>query len=84
MQRQNVLALGPGARDRFAALTPAALAPGEARSVVRLALAVLAERHRPGAALARPSDTRAYLRLLLGERKAEVFGALYLDERGLL
>ena len=37
--------------------------------------------HRPGAALTSPEATRTYLRLLLAERTAEVFGALFVDSR---
>ena len=43
-------------------------------------MARLAERHRPGLALGSPEDTRAYLRLMLGDRRNEVFGCL-LDNR---
>jgi len=32
-------------------------------------VARLAERHRPGLALGSPEDTRAYLRLTLGDRR---------------
>ena len=44
-------------------------------------MARLAERHRPGLALGSPEDTRAYLRLTLGDRRSEVFGCLFLDNR---
>jgi DNA repair protein RadC len=67
--------------DRFADLAPHDLTPAEADSLIRLALAALAERHRPGVALGSPEDTRAYLRLMLGERRNEVFGCLLLDNR---
>jgi len=66
--------------DRFADLAPQDLTPPEADSLIRLALAVLADRHRPGVALGSPEDTRAYLRLMLGDRRNEVFGCL-LDNR---
>jgi DNA repair protein RadC len=67
--------------DRFADLAPHDLTPAETDSLIRLALAALAERHRPGVALGSPEDTRAYLRLMLGERRNEVFGCLLLDNR---
>ena len=65
--------------DRFADLAPHDLTPAETDSLIRLALAALAERHRPGVALGSPEDTRAYLRLMLGDRRNEVFGCLFLD-----
>lgn len=49
--------------------------------VVRLALDVLAARHAPGQLLGSPTDTRAYLRLMLAEYKNEVFACLFLDNR---
>jgi DNA repair protein RadC len=65
--------------NRFADLALQDLTPAETDSLIRLALAALAERHRPGVALGSPEDTRAYLRLTLGDRRNEVFGCLYLD-----
>ena len=67
--------------DRFADLAPQDLTPAETDSLIRLALAALAERHRPGVALGSPEDTRAYLRLTLGDRRNEVFGCVYVDNR---
>ena len=67
--------------NRFADLAPQDLTPAETDSLIRLALAALAERHRPGVALGSPEDTRAYLRLMLGDRRNEVFGCLLLDNR---
>jgi DNA repair protein RadC len=67
--------------DRFADLAPHELTPAEADSLIRLALAALAERHRPGVALSSPEDTRAYLRLMLGDRRNEVFGCVFVDNR---
>ena len=81
MHRQSVLPFGPHGEDRFAGLRPEELGEGEVQSLVSLALAVLAQRHRPGQSLTRPDETRAYLRLLLGERKFEVFCCLFLDNR---
>ncbi len=81
MHRQNVLPFGPPGDDRFAGLKPHDIGEDEARSLVNLALAVLEARHRPGQSLTSPDETQAYLRLLLGERKNEVFGCIYLDAR---
>jgi DNA repair protein RadC len=67
------------ASDRFHGLKPSALAANEKASVVRLALSVLAQRHRPGRLLSSPHRTRDYLRLKLGGRQREVFGTVYLD-----
>jgi DNA repair protein RadC len=67
--------------DRFADLAPHDITPAETDSLIRLALAALAERHRPGLALGNPEDTRACLRLALGDRRNEVFGCLFLDNR---
>ena len=71
----------PPAEDRFETLKPAALNPAEKASVIKLALSVLAERHRARRTLASPGDTRAYLRLKLAARKHEVFGSVFLDTR---
>ena len=81
MHRQNVLPFGPHGEDRFAGLKPHDIGEDEAQSLVNLALAVLAARHRPGQSLTSPEETQAYLRLLLGERKNEVFGCIYVDAR---
>ncbi len=81
MQEQNVLPLIHEAGDRFAGLKPGDLRQGEVRSVMSLALEILSERHRPGQSLTSPDETRAYLRLLLAERKVEVFGCVFLDNR---
>jgi DNA repair protein RadC len=67
--------------DRFAGLAHTDLNGCEQRSVIQLALAFLAARHRRGTMLANPKETIAYLQLLLAERKNEVFVALFLDNR---
>ncbi len=81
MTRQRVLALQVPDGDRFASLAATDLSAAEAQSVVRLALGVLAARHRPGQTLSSPQCTRAYLRLRLGPLRAEVFGCVFLDTR---
>lgn len=81
MTRQHVLAFETHNTDRFAGLAATELSAAEAQSVVQLALEVLAARHRPGQTLSSPHCTRAYLRLRLGELRAEVFGCVFLDQR---
>lgn len=78
---QNVSPLTAGAVDRFAGICDADLSEAERTSVVRLALTVLQARHQPGEFLQSPSATRDYLRLLLSDRKNEVFGTVFLDGR---
>ena len=58
------------AENRIDAL-PDQLSGAEKRSLITLALDVLADLHRPGEALTSPDATQAYLRLRLGENKAE-------------
>lgn len=67
--------------DRFFGLTPSQLNATEKKSLIALAMTVLAELHEPGQALCRPDETRAYLRLQLADREAEMFGCLFLDNR---
>lgn len=67
--------------DRFAHATPVDLSDVEHASVVRLALASLAARHQAGVMLSSPNAVRDYLQLQLGERRNEVFGVLFLDNR---
>ena len=67
--------------DRFADLKPSLLSAVEKQSLVTLALDILKQRHRAGRALSSPDDTRAYLQLKLADRKAEVFGCFFLDNR---
>jgi len=79
MKNPNVESLS--AANRFGALKPGALNREEKEAVIKLALSVLAERHRAGRVLSSPEQTRAFLRLKLIDRKFEVFGALFLDNR---
>ncbi len=67
--------------DRFAGLEPSELNDVEKRSVVTLAMSVLANRHRPGRTLGSPEETRNFLRLRLADHRNEVFGCLFLDNR---
>ena len=67
--------------NRFADIRVADLTAEETTSLVALAVAALARKHRRGAALHSPQDTRDYLRLGLAERPFEAFGTLFLDNR---
>ena len=67
--------------NRFQSLSPASLSRSEKSSVVKLALAVLASRYRPGRAFTSPEDIERFLRLKLTGRRNKVFGIIYLDTR---
>lgn len=67
------------APDRFLGLAPHDLNSTEQESLIALALTVLAQRHQRGQPIGSSADTRAYLRIWLGERRTETFGSLYLD-----
>jgi len=79
MNKQDVASL-PDA-NRFDALKPGALNREEKESVIKLALSILASRHYAGRTLGSPEQTRDFLQLKLVDRKHEVFGALFLDNR---
>ena len=81
MPSQNVLPIDRHQENRFSLLGPDDLHEGEMRSLLDLALKVLAHRHRRGESLTSPEATRAYLRLKLGERKHEVFACIFADNR---
>ena len=67
--------------DRFDGLTPSDLNDLEKRSLGSLAMTLLTERNRHGQTLGSPDETRAFLRLRLADRRNEVFGCLFLDNR---
>ncbi len=69
------------ATDRFVDLKPSDLNQTEKETLVALAVAVLAARHRRGCALESPDATRAYLQLTCADYRNEVFGCLFLDTR---
>jgi DNA repair protein RadC len=71
----------PPVENRFESVEPAALNPVEIKTLIELVQRLLAERHRAGRALESPEQTRTFLRLKLMDRKHEVFGALFLDNR---
>jgi DNA repair protein RadC len=73
--------LARATEDRFNGLSPSELNEMEKQSLVALALSLLANRHRAGVLLSSPDETRSYLRLRLAERKNEVFGCVFLDNR---
>jgi len=68
-------------KNRFGALTPGQLSDPEKHTLLALALVVLGEQHQPGELLPSPNQTREYLRLHLADRKAEVFGCVFVDNR---
>jgi DNA repair protein RadC len=67
--------------DRLAGLKPSDLNDVEKQSAVRLAMKVLAIKHRAGRPLSNPAATRNYLRLRLADYQNEVFGAVFLNNR---
>ena len=79
--RQTPLPFVCLAQNRFHGVRVCEMDDAERHSVIDLALEVLAELHRPGQALGSPGDTRRFLQLQLADRKAEVFGAVFLDTR---
>jgi DNA repair protein RadC len=81
MPSQNVLPIDRAPENRFSGLGPDDLNEGETDSLLDLALSVLAQRHRRGEPLTSPEASRAYLRLRMGERKFEVFGCVFVDNR---
>ena len=70
-----------GVGDRFAALSSSDLSESEQDSVKRLSLEVLTEKYKVGTVLTSPASVREYLQLKLHDRKAENFGAVFLDNR---
>lgn len=67
--------------NRFTGIKTTQLNDLEKQSLVALSMEVLQEQYKPGTALSSPDQTRDYLRLRLIDRKAEVFGCLFLDNR---
>lgn len=58
---------------------PAYLASDAA--IIAQALAILGARHKPGALLGRPEDTKDFLRLKMADYEHEVFAVLFLDSQ---
>lgn len=77
----NATPLPVYAQNRLGDLTLSSLTDLEKQSLLELALAVLQELHQPGTKLTSPKLTRDYLRLLLADRKHEVFGCVFLDNQ---
>jgi DNA repair protein RadC len=67
--------------NRLQTLALGALNTTEKESLIKLALKLLAERHRRGRLLTSTDETRAFLRLKLADYQSEVFGVLFLDNR---
>ncbi len=67
--------------NRFAGVSLNDLNPMEQKMLVEMALTVMEYRYQPGALMGSPVEAKAYLRLRLAERKAEVFACLFLDTR---
>ncbi|MEZ5574074.1 MAG: hypothetical protein R3E64_18965 [Halioglobus sp.] len=66
------------AKNRLARLKIATLNDIEKQSLMELALAVLQDLHQPGLELPSPNRTREFFAGAVTDRKAEVFGCLYL------
>lgn len=77
----NLTPLPVYAQNRLGDLTPSSLTDLEKQTLLELALAVLQELHQPGTQLTSPKLTRDYLRMLLADRKREVFGCVFLDNQ---
>ncbi len=78
MQKLNLVATSG---DRFERVRARDLTAREQESVIELALDILAGRNRPGEALLNPRDCGRHVQLLLAGEPAELFGALFLDNR---
>jgi len=79
---QNVLPLNScNDEDQFARINSFSLNGTEQSTLIRLAIEVLELRHQPGECFDNPQATRDYLQLHLSERKNEVFGVLFLDNK---
>ncbi len=74
----SIKLLVTGSGNRFQTYTTDQLNEQEKETVIKLALTILKERHQPGESLTSPEQTIAYLKLLLAEKKNEVFGLIYL------
>jgi len=70
-----------GQGNRFASLSISSLNEEERRSLMDLALKLLAIRHHRGRTIRSPADTQAYLQLRLADEKNEQFGCVLLDNR---
>ena len=70
--------------DRFAGLGAKALNEAERESVVKLALAVMAEEVARGPIMSGETAAARYLQLKAGRREREVFGCLFLTARNRL
>ena len=79
---QNVLPINSSNNeDQFAKINACSLNMAEQTTLVRLAIEILEHRHQPGVSFESPQATREYLRLHLSNRKNEVFGVIFLDNK---
>ena len=79
---QNVLPINSSNNeDQFAKINACSLNMAEQTTLVRLAIEILELRHQPGVSFDSPQSTREYLRLHLSDRKNEVFGVIFLDNK---
>ncbi|MBC8209449.1 MAG: DNA repair protein RadC [Gammaproteobacteria bacterium] len=79
---QNVLPINSSNNeDQFAKINACSLNMAEQTTLVRLAIEILELRHQPGVSFDSPQATREYLRLHLSDRKNEVFGVIFLDNK---
>lgn len=69
------------ATNRVSRISKMTLREEETNTLIALALEVLEQRHQPGALIASPKAAEDYLRLKLSERKNEVFGCVFMDNR---
>ena len=67
--------------NRFAGLRISSLNEEERRTLMDLAIKILATRHHRGRPFRSPADTQAYLQLRLADAKNEHFGCVLLDNR---
>ena len=67
--------------DRFTDLKSSDLNPTEKKSLIALAVSVLAARHERGCAFESPGTMRTYLQLKCADYRNEVFGCVFLDTR---
>ncbi len=78
MTLASIKLLVTGSGNRFQTYTAYQLNDQEKETVIKLALTILAEKHQPGESLTSPEHTTTYLKLLLAEKKNEVFGLICL------
>jgi len=81
MMDSKALKLVESQENRFSQIVISELSETEQASLVSTALNLLAHKYQRGACLTSPAETCEYLRLYLGERRVEIFGCMFLDNR---